>query len=72
MADADFALRYLPVLGAIMLSGHIRRGDTLELPLPYPEAWSDTVAYVYTGTGGVSDAIRANVAHLAGTVEEAR
>ncbi|OBT90298.1 hypothetical protein VE02_03355 [Pseudogymnoascus sp. 03VT05] len=65
----DYALKYLPILGAIMLSGYIRRGDTIDIPIPYPEAWSDTVAYVYTGTGAVSDAIKANVAHLAGTVE---
>jgi hypothetical protein len=66
----DYALKYLPILGAIMLSGYIRRGDTIDMPLPHPEAWSDTVAYVYTGAGAVSDAIKANVAHLAGTVEK--
>lgn len=65
----DYALKYLPILGAIMLSGYIRPGDTIDIPIPHPEAWSDTVAYVYTGTGPVSDAIKANVAHLAGTVE---
>ncbi|OBT67055.1 hypothetical protein VE03_04542 [Pseudogymnoascus sp. 23342-1-I1] len=68
----DYALKYLPILGAIMLSGYIRRGDTIDMPLPHPEAWSETVAYVYTGVGAVSDAIKANVAHLAGTVEEGR
>ncbi|KFZ00712.1 hypothetical protein V501_10532 [Pseudogymnoascus sp. VKM F-4519 (FW-2642)] len=66
----DYALKYLPILGGIMLSGYIRRGDTIDMPLPHPEAWSDTVAYVYTGAGAVSDAIKANVAHLAGTVEK--
>ncbi|KFY89065.1 hypothetical protein V500_05963 [Pseudogymnoascus sp. VKM F-4518 (FW-2643)] len=68
----DYALKYLPILGAIMLSGYIRRGDTIDIPLPHPEAWSDTVAYVYTGAGTASDAIKANVAHLAGTVDEGR
>jgi hypothetical protein len=68
MADVDYALKYLPILGAIMLSGYIRRGDTIDIPLPHPEAWSDTIAYVYTGAGEASDAIRANVAFLAGTV----
>lgn len=68
----DYALKYLPILGAIMLSGYIRRGDTIDMPLPHPEAWSDTVAYVYTGAGLASDAIKANVAHLAGTVDEGR
>lgn len=66
----DYALKYLPILGAIMLSGYIRQGDTIDMPLPHPEAWRDTITYVYTGAGVVSDAIRANVAHLAGTVEE--
>lgn len=68
----DYALKYLPILGAIMLSGYIRRGDTIDMPLPHPEAWSDTVAYVYTGAGLASDAIKANVAHLAGTVDDGR
>ncbi|KFY15940.1 hypothetical protein V492_01666 [Pseudogymnoascus sp. VKM F-4246] len=65
----DYALKYLPLLGAIMLSGYIRRGDTIDIPLPYPDAWSDTVAHVYTGAGVASDAIKANVAHLAGMRE---
>ncbi|KFY03451.1 hypothetical protein O988_01460 [Pseudogymnoascus sp. VKM F-3808] len=68
----DYALKYLPILGAIMLSGYIRRGDTIDIPLPHPEAWSDTVAYVYIATGAASDAIKANVAHLAGNVEDGR
>ncbi|OBT55246.1 hypothetical protein VE04_04725 [Pseudogymnoascus sp. 24MN13] len=66
----DYVLKYLPILGAIMLSGYIRRGDTIDMPLPHPDAGTDTVAYVYTGVGAVSDAIKANVAHLAGTVEK--
>jgi hypothetical protein len=67
----DYALKYLPVLGLLMLSGHIRKGDTIDLPLPHPEAWNETIAYVYTGWGKLDEAIRANMEYLAGTVEEA-
>ncbi len=67
-ADLDYARLYLPVLAALMLSGHVRGGDTIDLPLPHPEAWPQTVAYVYTGHGDVTKAVKLNILHLGGRV----
>lgn len=52
-----------------MLCGHVRKGDAIDLPLPYPEAWADSVAYIYTGKGKVTQAIRENIMYLAGRIE---
>ncbi|ESZ97001.1 hypothetical protein SBOR_2617 [Sclerotinia borealis F-4128] len=65
----EYALHYLPVLAALMLSGHIRKGDSIDLPLPSPEAWVDTIAYVYTGQGEITLAMKENILFLAGRVE---
>ncbi|TGO25653.1 hypothetical protein BPAE_0075g00080 [Botrytis paeoniae] len=65
----EYALHYLPVLAALMLSGHIRKGDSVDLPLPSPEAWVDTIAYVYTGQGEITLAMKENILFLAGRVE---
>lgn len=59
---------HLPILAALMMSGHIDKGDIIDLPLPRPEAWVQTVAYVYTGQGEVTEAIKQNIRHLAGSV----
>lgn len=71
--DMDYALHSFPVLGLLMLSGHIRKGDQVDLPLPHPEAWSEAVIWAYTGqgpAGELSEGARANVLHLGGTLEE--
>jgi hypothetical protein len=51
-----------------MLSGHVRKYDTIDLPLPHPTAWRETVAYVYTCIGhrSISAAARENIKYLAG------
>ncbi|KAM0516535.1 hypothetical protein ACHAPS_008614 [Verticillium nonalfalfae] len=64
----EYARAHLPVLAALIVSGHVREGDVIDLPLPHPEAWTNTVAYVYTGQGEMTDAIRENILHLAGKV----
>ncbi|ROV93418.1 hypothetical protein VMCG_08410 [Cytospora schulzeri] len=61
-----YARYYLPALAALMLSGHVRTGDTIDLPMPHPEAWTQTVAYVYTGNGEPTEAMRQNILHLGG------
>lgn len=66
----DYALKYLPVLALLLLSGHIRKGDQIDLPLPHPEAWAETVAWVYTGKFEPSEGAKANIEHLGGRVEE--
>ncbi|KAF4983269.1 hypothetical protein FDECE_17339 [Fusarium decemcellulare] len=64
----EYARAYLPVLAAIILSELVRPGDTIELPLPHPRAWEDTVAYVYTGRVALTELIRQNILYLGGKV----
>ncbi|KAI8223574.1 hypothetical protein K4K54_006054 [Colletotrichum sp. SAR 10_86] len=64
----QYARSSLPVLAALIVSGHITAGDVIDLPLPYPEVWDRTVAYVYTGQGDLTDAVRENILYLAGKV----
>ncbi|KAH6711859.1 hypothetical protein BKA61DRAFT_486902 [Leptodontidium sp. MPI-SDFR-AT-0119] len=62
----EYALHYLPVLGALMLSGHVRKGDSIDLPIPYPETWRDVLTYIYTGRGPLTTAMKENICFLAG------
>jgi hypothetical protein len=64
----QYARCYLPVLAAVMLSGHVREGDIIELPLPSPAAWPQTAAYVYTGQGQLTEAIIDNILYLGGRI----
>lgn len=66
--DLEFARSYLPVLAAILLSGHVREGDIIDVPLPHPKAWPQTVEYVYTDRGELSWAVRENILYLGGKV----
>lgn len=71
LVDLDFpyARCSLPVLAAIIMSNQVRVGDTIELPLPQPEAWAETVAWVYTGEEELmTDKVRENVQYLGGRV----
>ncbi|KAK4241821.1 hypothetical protein C8A03DRAFT_40787 [Achaetomium macrosporum] len=63
-----YARAFLPVLAALLYSGHIKTGDIINLPLPYPEAWVQTVAYVYTGQGELTEAMKQNILYLGGKV----
>lgn len=56
------------MLAAIILSELIKSGDTLELPLPHPRAWEDTVTYVYTGRVELTEPIHRNILYLGGKV----
>ncbi len=53
-----------------MLSGHVRKGDTIEIPCPYPEAWAETVGWIYTGKEVVGEKARENLEYLGGRVGE--
>ncbi|KAM0441006.1 hypothetical protein ACHAPT_000311 [Fusarium lateritium] len=68
ITDLEYARTYLPVLAAIILSEIVRPGDTIELPLPHPRAWEDTVAYIYTGRVALTEPIRQNIVYLGGKV----
>jgi hypothetical protein len=61
-------LHYLPVLAALMLSGHVRKGDSIDLPMPFPDAWGEVVTYIYTGRGEVTSGVKENILFLAGNV----
>ncbi|KAI6083941.1 hypothetical protein F4821DRAFT_243715 [Hypoxylon rubiginosum] len=63
-----YARVYLPVIAALLTSGHVREGDVIYLPLPHAEAWPQTARYVYTGQGELTDAVRENILYLAGKV----
>lgn len=49
---------------------HVKRGDTVEIPLPFPEAWEDVVEWVYTGNTGVdvSAEVKEIVEYLGGKI----
>ncbi|KAI1772081.1 hypothetical protein F4818DRAFT_187577 [Hypoxylon cercidicola] len=63
-----YARVYLPVVAALLTSGHVREGDVIYLPVPHAEAWPQTAQYVYTGQGELTDAVRENIVYLAGKV----
>ncbi|KAK0734810.1 hypothetical protein B0T26DRAFT_82054 [Lasiosphaeria miniovina] len=63
-----YARAYFPVLAALIYSGHIQARDIIDLPLPHPEAWTQTAAHVYTGQGELTDAVRQNIEYLGGKV----
>ncbi|KAK1752558.1 hypothetical protein QBC47DRAFT_363311 [Echria macrotheca] len=65
---AAYARAYFPVLAALIYSGHIKPGDIIDLPLPRPEVWTQTVAYAYTGQGDLTEAIKQNIMYLGGKV----
>jgi len=44
----EYASLNTPILHSVLLSGHIKRGDTLEIPLLHPEMWIATVGWIYT------------------------
>lgn len=56
------------MLAALLVSGHVREGDVIYLPLPFAEAWPQTVWYVYTGLGELTPPVRENIIYLAGKV----
>lgn len=66
LADLQYARIHLPVLAALMLSGHVREGDIIDLPMPHPEAWLQTVGHVYTGQGELTEAVKQNISYLGG------
>ncbi|KAK5992692.1 hypothetical protein PT974_06107 [Cladobotryum mycophilum] len=64
-----YARAQLPALAAIMMSDKVRRGDTIDLPVPHPGAWAETVGYVYTGEEELLTwLVRENILYLGGRV----
>ena len=59
----------LPALAAIILSNHAKAEDLIELPLPHPDAWPQTISYVYHSHGELTDHVRQNIEYLGGKCE---
>ncbi|KAL6876751.1 hypothetical protein J3F83DRAFT_726967 [Trichoderma novae-zelandiae] len=65
----EFARLTLPALAAIMMSDLVKRGDTIELALPHPRAWPETVTYIYCGLMQyLSDETKLNIIYLGGRI----
>ncbi|KAF8473227.1 hypothetical protein BDZ91DRAFT_393160 [Kalaharituber pfeilii] len=66
----EYATYRAPLLGAILLSGFVKRGDTLEIPMPWPDVWEETVAGIYIGGWNehcgyaFAEKVRANLEYL--------
>jgi hypothetical protein len=67
--DIEYALEHLPVLAALMVSGHVRRGDAVDMPLPHPDAWREVISYIYTEEGVVTSAMKDNILYLGGRID---
>lgn len=65
---SHFARVHFPFLAGLIHSNQVQHGDRLELPLPHPEVWPQTVAHFYTGQGELTEAMKQNVLHLGGKV----
>ncbi|KAL6889413.1 hypothetical protein HDV57DRAFT_486838 [Trichoderma longibrachiatum] len=71
--NLDYARTCLPALAAIIMSDRVKRGDMIDLAMPQPEAWPETVAYAYTGSlAFFSNATKENVIYLGGKLGKTR
>ncbi|KAL2259082.1 hypothetical protein VTK26DRAFT_7375 [Humicola hyalothermophila] len=64
----QYARAFFPVLAALIYSKHVQQRDIIDLPMPHPEAWVQTVTHVYTGQGELTEAIKQNILYLGGKV----
>ncbi|PHH51825.1 hypothetical protein CFIMG_001899RA [Ceratocystis fimbriata CBS 114723] len=62
----EYARAYLPLIASLMLSGSVSEQDRVEIELPHPEAWADTVSHVYTGRPEMNWKIYENSRYLGG------
>lgn len=63
----EYAIYRAPLLGAILLSEFVQKGDTVEVPVPWPEVWEETVVAIYTGAAqrdNIAGRVRANLMFL--------
>ena len=66
--DVEYALYRTPLLAAVLLSGHVARGDTVEVPMPHPSVWREVVGWIYTGRGNGSERVAEVIEYLGGEV----
>ncbi|KAJ4862739.1 hypothetical protein T069G_03693 [Trichoderma breve] len=67
--NVQYARAQLPALAAIIMSDRVRRGDLIELALPHPQVWPETIAYVYTGEAQLlTEQTKENILYLGGKI----
>ncbi|KAK0762075.1 hypothetical protein N5P37_004876 [Trichoderma harzianum] len=67
--NVQYARAQLPALAAIIMSGRVRQGDMIDLALPHPQVWPETVAYVYTGEAQLlTEQTKENILYLGGKI----
>ncbi|KAM6485437.1 hypothetical protein HDV62DRAFT_404163 [Trichoderma sp. SZMC 28011] len=67
--NVQYARAQLPALAAIIMSGRVRRGDLIDLALPHPQVWPETIAYVYTGEAQLlTEQTKENILYLGGKI----
>ncbi|KAK0391994.1 hypothetical protein NLU13_1492 [Sarocladium strictum] len=62
-----FARAHAPALAAVLLLRETHKGDSIDLPMPFPGAWLETSAYMYTGNEELlSERVKQNIWYLGG------
>jgi hypothetical protein len=65
--DIQYARAHTPALASVLMSDHVRTGDSLDLPVPFPQSWPQTVSYIYAGREEMlTDEVRLNIWYLGG------
>jgi hypothetical protein len=49
-----------------MVSGHVKKGDAIDLPVPYHESWPRLITFLYTGSGEMTAEMAEIIAYLGG------
>ncbi|KAJ2903096.1 hypothetical protein MKZ38_010434 [Zalerion maritima] len=62
----EYARIFLPIIAAFLYSGHVKTGDLIDLPMPHPEVWKQTVSYLYGGQCELTESMKENIRYLAG------
>ncbi|KAL2211762.1 hypothetical protein CC79DRAFT_1364057 [Sarocladium strictum] len=62
-----FARAHAPALAAVLLMPVTHKGDSIDLPMPYPGAWLETSGYMYTGNEELlNERVKHNLWYLGG------
>lgn len=65
--DLPYARAHAPALAAVLLLAEVHPGDCIDLPMPFPGAWLETSAYMYTGNEELlSERVKQNIWYLGG------
>ncbi|KEY71161.1 hypothetical protein S7711_00985 [Stachybotrys chartarum IBT 7711] len=68
--DRRFARAHLPALASLMLNAGVQFAEQIELPMPHPDAWLNTLLYIYTSDGSfLTGLVEQNILYLGGKIE---